>query len=155
MQKVYGKMIHKYGSSDGPLSTASIGSRVRRVTLTATQIKALYSTPQTLIPAPGAGKIILVDKILAFLDYSTAAFTGSNALEFRYTDGSGAKCLLDFPYATLNATADAYAEVNKDDALVTPVVNAAVVAAVPSANPGGTTAASTLTFTIFYKVIRP
>lgn len=131
-------------------STPSVATR-RRVTLTAAQVKALYTTPQVLVPAPGAGKVVSVDEIVCSLKYSTAVFTGSNAVEFRYTDGSGAKVSGDAAYAWLNGSADAPAKVIA--AAVTPVANAAVVAAVPSANPGGSTAASTVTFDVLYRVV--
>jgi hypothetical protein len=133
---------------------AQIGSRIKRITLTAAQIKALYSTPITIVAAPGSGKAIIVDKIVAKLEYATAAFTGSNNVEFRYTNASGDKVVLDLAYAALNlASGTGFTVCNKDDANVTAVANAAVIACVPSADPGGTTAAGTLTLEIFYSII--
>lgn len=124
-------------------------------TFTAAQIKAFYSTPKTIVAAPGALKYIDVDAIIAKLTYSTAAFTGSNNLEFRYTNGSGAKVSADLGYAFLNAEATSYALVHGVVSAQTPVVNAAVVVYVPSANPGGSSAASTLTIRVLYRVVTP
>jgi hypothetical protein len=153
MFKYYGKVIAKHGISPGPLPQNQVGFLVKRTVLTAAQIKTLYSTAITLVAAPGAGKAIVVDKIVAKLTYATAVFTGSNNLEFRYTNASGDKVLLDGGYAFLNGAADAFAEIVKDDANVTPAINAAVVVVVPSANPGGTGAASTLTLDVYYKIV--
>ena len=60
------------------------------VSLTAAQIKALRATPITMVPAPGAGKVI--DFIGAHLQLIAGGtgFTESGAnLGFKYTDGSG------------------------------------------------------------------
>ena len=123
------------------------------VSLTAAQIKNLQSAPVTLIAAPGAGKIIEIESIVAMLDYATAVFTGSNNLEFRYTGAAGDKVTADLAYAFLNAGADAYRVVKSVVTELTPVVNALVCVCVPTANPGGETAASTLKFRIRYHIV--
>lgn len=120
-----------------------------KVTLTAAQIKALNSTPVTLVPAPGAGKVVSIVEINGYLNYGTTQYTGNNNVELRYTDGSGAKVTGDLAYAWLLGAASA--AVKAVAAAVTPVVNAAVVAAVPSANP--TAGDSTVTLEIFYRIV--
>lgn len=128
--------------------------RTARVKLTAAQIKALYTTPQQLVKAPGTGKYIQVEKLVFYLDYSTAQFTGSNAVEIRETDGSGTKVTADVGYAILNASSDTLVEVSGIEAQTTRLLNKKIVAAVPSANPGGTTAASTVTIIVFYRIVK-
>jgi hypothetical protein len=125
-----------------------------KVKLTAAQIKLLYTTPQTLVPAPGAGKYIQIEKLIAYLDYSTAVFTGSNNLEIRETNGSGTKVTADLTSAFLDASADALVETSGIEAQTTRLLNALICVAVPVANPGGATAASTLTFIVIYRVIK-
>ncbi len=114
-----------------------VGGRVAAVSLTSAQIKALNATPIALVAAPGAGKLIIVDEVLLKMSFLTAAYTGSNNLEIRYTDGSGAKATADFDKtAFLNIASGTAYQVSKGvvTALI-PVANAAIVAVVPTADP--------------------
>lgn len=120
-----------------------------RITLTAAQIKALHTTPITLIPAQGAGIYISVVEVMGYLNYGTAQMTGSNAIELRYTDGSGSKVTGDIASAFLDGSASA--AVKAVGAAVTPLANAPVVAAVPTANPAA--GDSTLTLEIFWRFV--
>lgn len=132
-----------------PRSIPGIAQRVR-VTLSSAQILALNSTPVSLIGAPGANKYISVDEIIAKNTFNSVAYTGANALEVRYTDGSGVKVTGDLAAAFINA---ASTRVDKavGAAVAVAVANAAVVAAVPSANPGAGN--GTITFDILYRVV--
>ncbi len=108
---------------------------VVRTTLTAAQVKALHTTPITLVPAPGSNAVIVVESIDAQLTFNANAYTGANALEFRYTDGSGTKVTADMSSTFLDNSATAYDHVAGVVTEITPVANAAVVVAVPTANP--------------------
>jgi len=125
-----------------------------RVKLTAAEVKLLKTTPQTLIPAPGANKYIQVDKVIGYLDYKTAVFTGGNNLEFRETGATGTKVSADLSSTFLNTAADIVAEVSGIEAQTTRLLDQPIVVAVPTADPGGATAASTLTLIIIYRVIK-
>lgn len=126
------------------------GAQRARVTLTAAQVKALNTTPITLVAAPGAGMYVSVIEVLATLNYGTTQFTGANNVELRYTNGSGAKVTGDLASSWLNGSATA--AVKAIAAAVTPVANAAVVAAVPVANPGA--GDSTVSVDIYYRVVK-
>lgn len=76
--------------------------------LTAAQMDTLNATPVTVLAAPGAGLVILVQGIL--LQVNATGFTafelGSGVLEFKYTDGSGAKTVTDVTNAVVETATD-------------------------------------------------
>ena len=121
------------------------------VVLSSANVLALNATPITLVAAQGAGTFIIVDSIAAFLDYGSVAYVSANALEFRYTDGSGAKVTEDMSAAFLTAAADTSREVKGIQTELTPAGNAPVVVSVPTADP--TTGDSPITFRVTYRVI--
>lgn len=125
------------------------------VVLTAAQVKALFTTPITLVAAPGAGKYIIVDDIEFKMPFGTVAYTGANAVEFRYTDGAGAKVSADIAAAVLNAASGTtnYNHVKGVVTALVPVANAPVVVAVPTANPGA--GDSIVTLAVYYHVVTP
>ena len=65
-------------------STAAAAFKEVTGTLTAAQINALNTTPITLIPAPGAGKLIIIDKSDWNLVLSGAFFTGASSVSVVY-----------------------------------------------------------------------
>lgn len=131
-----------------------VGGRIAPITISSAQILDLHDTPVTLVAAPGAGKLNIVDEVMLKMTFLTAAYTGANALEIRYTDGSGAKVTADFPASTafLNVASGSAYGVNK--AVVTtlvPVANAPIVAVVPVADPGA--GAGSITGFVRYHVV--
>lgn len=69
---------------------ASVGSANVRVTIPAASVLLLATTAYELVPAPGAGKILMYEGSLIQLDYGTTAYTeaGDN-LGVKYTDAAG------------------------------------------------------------------
>ena len=129
---------------------------VRRI-LTNAEIKALFTTPITLIAAPGPNKFITIDQAIAYLNYSGGALAGGNDLEIRATNGAGTVLTEDgFASAFLNGVADAIAVESGVSywGEVTRVLNEPVVACVPIADPTGAASTSTLTIILFYKVVK-
>ena len=69
---------------------ASEGVAHLSVTVTSAEVLLLRATPKELVPAPGAGKILMLQDALLQLDYNSAAYTESaDNLAIKYTDGSG------------------------------------------------------------------
>lgn len=64
------------------------------VTVSTGELLALNAAPKTLVPAPGAGKLLVLEGAQRFwLDYNSVAYAGIAAgedLAVRYTDGAGA-----------------------------------------------------------------
>lgn len=54
------------------------------VNLTAANIIAMFTTPVQILPAPGAGKAIIVRQILFEMTRTATAFTGGGNVEFDY-----------------------------------------------------------------------
>ncbi len=137
-----------------PASDAvQIGWVLRKITtLTAAQVKALFTTPITLVGTPGSGKIILVTGIVFASTFVSVAYAGANALEFRYTGAAGAKVTADIAAAVLNFTSGTqYNAVAGVTAALVPVANAPIVVAVPTANP--TAGDSPVKITVTYLVL--
>lgn len=135
---------------------------IQTKTLSSTQVKALKDTPIILVPAPvpanlgGSGSatpkaVSIVTGITARLAYGGTAYTGANALEFRYTGAAGAKVTADISTTFLNASASAYSHVAGVVTELVPVGNAPIVVCVPTANPGAGN--SPITFAVYYRVV--
>lgn len=130
------------------------GSQTVQVTVPTASVLLLNTTPYTLVAAPGAGKIIAVDEIVAKIVFNSIAYTGANALEFRYTDGSGAKVSADIASTFINtASGTAYASVKGVVTALTPVANAALVVRVPTADPAAGNSA--IVFTVKFRTLTP
>jgi hypothetical protein len=113
----------------------------------------LSATPVSLIPAPGAGKIIIVDSILFKMVRTATAYANGGAVEFRYTDGSGAKVTADVAAAliTTGGAGTAYAHVAGIEASITPVANAAII--VTNATAPYITGTGTAQVSIRYRIV--
>jgi len=83
------------------------------VAISSAEILSLHTTPKTLVAAPGAGRALLLQRAVMFLNYNSAAYAGiaaSDDLTIRYTDGSGAFLAGLETTGFLDQTADTYAD---------------------------------------------
>lgn len=114
----------------GMVQVFSETAQLRLVTLTTAQILALNATPITLLAAPGAGLVNIVDRAIAQLDFNTAAYAGIAAgedLAIRYTGAAGQIIGQFETTGWLDAGADALHKMDPTTD-ITPVVNAVIVA---------------------------
>lgn len=136
------------GKIKGSLGILGVAER-KTVILTTAQLLALHTTPQTILPGI-TGKTISIDEIIVTCPAAgNTAYTGTNALEVRYTGASGAKATGDLAAAALNSIT------SRVDKLVAAAVTAVpgdpVVASVPTADPGAGT--GSLTLDIIYRYV--
>jgi len=110
---------------------------VASVDISSAELLALYTTPKTLVAAPGAGKILELLSVLLALDYATTAYTIGTAgdMQVKYTDASGAAAS-STRAATgyLDAVADTLSLLEKVGGTVVPVANASLVLCLATAN---------------------
>jgi len=124
----------------------------KEVTLTSAEILALYTTPKTLVAAPGSGKVLQFAGAVGFLDFNTTAYDTAGILTVKYTDGSGTAVSDAVAAAALcNQADDCYEEFAKTTAETELTVNAALVLTCDSANPAS--GDSILTIKIFYRIL--
>ncbi len=139
-------------ADNGPLSASKASYRIDKAVLTPAEVKALHTTPISLVVSQGTGTIINVHRISFASTFLTTAYAGANNLEFRYTGASGAKVTADIASATLNfTTGTKYALVAGVTTELTQVAASPIVVVVPVADP--TAGLSTVTFYIEYSVL--
>ena len=80
--------------------------------LTNAQIKSLFTVPITIVPTPGAGRVITVFSITTkFIYGGTNAFSGGGALNIRYTGTAGQSInAAIMTSALINGTASVYSQ---------------------------------------------
>jgi len=86
-------------------------TKVATGTLTSAQILALNATPITVVAAPAAGQVIIVDEIQLFLDYGSATYVAGAGedLTLQYVTSNTDIAVIDNDaVALLTAAADAH-----------------------------------------------
>lgn len=144
--------------SSGAVTSAKLADDIAhtaQVSIASADILALNTTPKQLIAAPGAGKIIIVESILLKMVRTATAYANGGALEFRYTDGSGAKVSADIAASvvTTGGAGTEYNHVGGVIATLTPVANAAVVLRCATAD--FITGTGTAVVSIKYRIVTP
>lgn len=79
--------IDSAGNVFGSAGVAATGMQVAQVTLTAANIIAMNATPVQILAAPGAGKVIVVDKIFFQMKPTATQFTSGGVVTVVY-DGT-------------------------------------------------------------------
>lgn len=95
--------------------------------LTAAQMDALNATPITLIAAPGAGRGIIVHRVVTEITPGATPFElGVGTLNYKYTNGAGADTATAVPNATVESASQTF--YHSVGLAVVPVANAPIVA---------------------------
>jgi hypothetical protein len=143
------------GTAAVPIMTvgdSSASGQSVQVSLSSAQILALNATPVSLVPAQGAGKVILVTSIVFKMITTSTQYANGGVVEFRYTNASGALVTGTVAAAVVTATAGTtYTTVIP--VAVTQVANAAIV--VDNATAPFITGTGTAVVTVNYQVITP
>lgn len=137
-------------------ATAAQSANVQRgsvqVALSSAQILALSATPVELVPAQGAGVVTIVQNIEFKMITTATQYANGGALEFRYTNASGAKVTADIAAAVVTAAAaTSYTSVAGVTTSLTNVANAAIV--VNNATAAFITGTGTAVVTVTYLAI--
>lgn len=109
----------------------------KEVEISSAEILDLFTTPKTLVAAPGAGKVLEFISLLLVYDWETVAYTIGTAtdLQVKYTDATGAAVSITEAVAGfLDKEADDLRSLDKVGTIVTPVVNAPLVLTLAGAN---------------------
>ena len=118
------------------------------VTLSQSDIQALYSSPYDVLPAPGVNNYYEVISATAYMNYDTTAYAnGTDLLELQI---SGTK-FYSFPNSFTETTADVVCQGTKTaDALIP--VNKGIKLTTTSADPTGGGASSSLRLDLIYVI---
>ena len=71
-------------SNIGSAALNPLVQQVAQVTLTAAQLIAMKTAPVNILPAPGAGKLLVIDAITFQFKHGSTQFTGGGAVTFQY-----------------------------------------------------------------------
>ena len=131
------------------------------VALTAAQVNGMYATPVQLLPAPGAGKLIIIDSILWDVAFVSAQYAAGGAIAAQYGNtihGAGPAASATLAAATLNGVAASsfLGEAGSStvlDVAKTASLNTAVY--ISNASAAFTTGDSTVNLYIRYRIVTP
>lgn len=134
-----------------PLATSVLVTK--KTTVTAAQIRALNTTPITLVAAPGAGYAIQPLGFMLKYTYATAVFaTNTNAFIY-YTGIAGSKVLPNNAILAEVASADCIAPAASLIFSAGDIANKALLLTVATGDPTGATAAGTLDVYVTYNLV--
>jgi hypothetical protein len=127
-------------------------------TLTALQVKALFTTPIVVVTAPGAGKMIIVQEMFVTMVYGAATYScnASGASLFYKSTAAGQAVGITLTQAFIQASSGSnYAHVRGGVTLITDVTanldNQAV--AIKAATSDPTTGDSPIKIRVYYRVV--
>ncbi|HZT32776.1 MAG TPA: capsid cement protein [Gemmataceae bacterium] len=121
------------------------------VTLTAAQIIAMYGAPVSILPAPAAGQVLVIDQIIAQMKPGATQFTGGGAVSFQYHGTAVVPHSGNIPAATINSATGSENVVPPPTGTIQPP--AATGLDITNATAAFATGNGTLVVTVFYSLI--
>lgn len=90
------------------------------ISLTSAEIKALSNiVTKTLVAAPGAGKIVVMEKVLYSFTYGSVAYSAGDSCDVFYTGSSTTLMQSVFPASAINGGASSITEVQYKTSILT------------------------------------
>ncbi len=121
------------------------------VTLTAAQIIAMNGAPVTILPAPAAGQVLVIDQIIAQMKPGATQFTGGGAVTFQYHGTGVVPHSGNIPAATITSATGSENVVPPPTGTIQPP--AATGVDITNATAAFATGNGTLVVTVFYSLI--
>lgn len=124
--------------------------KVADITISSSEVLAIFTTPKTLIAAPGAGLAIAVEAIYSTISFNTTAYAAGTGetLNIQYDSGPTVASLTE---AFVESAASARAYVPATTSTVAPAVNTALVAKMSATNP--TLGNSPIKIRVIYRIV--
>lgn len=124
--------------------------QIADVTIPTASVLDLFDTAYTLIAAPGASNVIVVDAIYSSIDFAAAAYAvgAGETLDIKYDTGATVASLTE---AYLEAAEDARQYINVGSTAYEPLANKAIVAQMSATDP--TTGDSDIKIRIHYRIV--
>ena len=121
------------------------------VTLTAAQIMAMYGAAVSILPAPAAGQVLVIDQLIAQMKPGATQFTGGGVVSFQYHGTGVAPHSGNIPAATINSATGSENVVPPPTGTIQPP--AATGIDILNATAAFATGNGTLVVTVFYSII--
>ena len=122
------------------------------VAVSSAELLALFTTPKTILAAPGAFDYYEILSVHITYTFVTTAYTIGSATNFNlnYTNAAGATTVVNLASTGfIDQGSTQYRILKPDDANITPVLNAPMVLTLGGANP--TLGDGTLSVTVYYR----
>jgi len=121
------------------------------VTLTAAQIMGMNAAPVSILPAPAAGQVIVIDQFIVQMKPGATQFTGGGAVSFQYHGTAIVPQSANIPAATVTSAAASENVVPPPTGVIQPP--AATGIDITNATAAFATGNGVMVVTVFYSII--
>jgi hypothetical protein len=126
--------------------------KIATISISSAELKALAASPKTLINAPGAGKIIILEDVIFAFTYVAPQYTLGGDLEIRYSSGTSNYFQLPTETLAIRGTADFVQQFTRNGGAYTyPKINNSVI--LKNAGAEFATGSGTVNIFIKYRIL--